>query len=91
MNFQDLVAAVSERSGCGEKWAKLVVRCTLDIISEEVLERSGRVTLSGFGTFKTRLWEHVPRGTNVIREGSGPKTWLQMVFKCSNSSRKQIK
>jgi len=90
VNMPDLIAAVSERSGCGDKWAKLVVMCTLDIIKEEVFDRDGRVTLVKFGTFKKRLWKSRSRGL-VHVQNSAPVAWEQLVFSCSKKIRKQIK
>ena len=52
MNRKDLVATVSEEMGITKKDAKLVVETVLDAVTTGMVT-DGKVSLAGFGTFKT--------------------------------------
>lgn len=53
MQKTDFIQAVAERAGVSHKAAKQVVEAALAVISE-ALQRSEKVTLTGFGTFDLR-------------------------------------
>lgn len=65
MQKADLVKAVAERAGVGQREAKLVVDGALEVI-EDALRRGEKVTLTGFGTFEVR--------ERSAREGMNPQT-----------------
>lgn len=64
MNASDLVNRVAERTGMSRR----AVRAVLDIAYDEIaegLEKDGRVSLSGFGTFLVRSRRERP-GRNPL-------------------------
>lgn len=65
MNKWEFVSLIAERVGLPRVEVEQLLSSLVSVVKEE-LENSGKVTLSGFGTFKT-----VERNA---REGRNPKT-----------------
>jgi DNA-binding protein HU-beta len=65
MNKSELVEAVAKKTGLSRREATVGVETALSIISKE-LKKSGKVTLTGFGTFDV--------GKRKARAGVNPRT-----------------
>ena len=65
MNKNDLVEAVSERTGLAKSDAARAVEAVLGAITE-TLQKGDQVTLTGFGTFVAK--------TRAARTGRNPRT-----------------
>jgi DNA-binding protein HU-beta len=72
---QDLIDAVAEEIGQGQKFSKDVVEAVLNGIS--TLAAEDRLTLRGFGTFETR--------TRAARQGRNPRTGETIALAASSA------
>lgn len=65
MNKTDFIASVSDKSGLSKADAKKAVEAFIETVTEE-LEKGGKVTLLGFGSFSV--------SERVARKGINPMT-----------------
>ncbi len=65
VNKSQLIEAVAEKADMSKKDVATVLETTLDTITEE-LRKKNKVTLTGFGTFKTN--------DRAARQGRNPQT-----------------
>ncbi len=66
MNKQELATQMVKDSGMAKAYAVKVIDTLVDVITEELKKKDGKVTLVGFGTFKV-----VQR---AAKTGRNPKT-----------------
>ncbi len=60
-----LVAAIADKTGSSKKDAEAMIDAFVDIVTTQ-LQKGGKVTITGFGAFKT--------SSRAAREGRNPKT-----------------
>jgi DNA-binding protein HU-beta len=90
MNKSELISEVARKTGLSQREAEVGIQNMLDLISAE-LKKSGKVTLTGFGTFDV--------GKRKARSGVNPRTGKAIKipaskmprFKPSRSLRSAIK
>lgn len=76
MNKTELVASVAEKAGMTKKDAEKAVNALFESI-EEVLAKSDKVQLIGFGTFETR--------ERAARKGRNPQTGKEIDIPASKT------
>ena len=76
MNKNDLVEAVSERTGLAKSDAARAVEAVLGAITE-TLQKGDQVTLTGFGTFVAK--------TRAARTGRNPRTGEALAIPASRA------
>ncbi|OQB06066.1 MAG: DNA-binding protein HU [bacterium ADurb.Bin212] len=90
MNKSELISEVARKTGLSQRESEVGIQNMLDLISAE-LKKSGKVTLTGFGTFDV--------GKRKARSGVNPRTGKAIKipaskmprFKPSRSLRSAIK
>ena len=66
MTKTELIATVADSSGIKKAVAEKVLNAFLDAISDALMEKDGKITLTGFGTFSV--------AERAARTGRNPRT-----------------
>ncbi|MFV0288564.1 MAG: HU family DNA-binding protein [Mycoplasmatales bacterium] len=81
MNKQELIVAISEKTGLSKKEAQSSIEATMDVIKEEI-NKGEKIQLIGFGNFEPKL--------NKARTGVNPATGEKIQIKESKSARFKV-
>ena len=92
MTYSELIREIGTKTGCGERWAKLMVDAFREIVIREVLDKDEFVSIPTFGVFSPRIWVNKPRGARTFLKNASddPTTWKQLIFKCSSKIRRRM-